>query len=353
MSTVIWIDFIGGSTIGAIFIFYLAVIIGILLPLPSTTWIRTACITIFHRTFELINPRCFCCGGGMPRAIPFIDVFFADACCSLSKVFFDWGMLWHLAWHYPEPVPMELHSIIIPSVAASLPYLIRARQCLVMYTIGSIKADSKKYQHMLNAIKYSTSLWPLVVSAYQKTITSEKEKAALETFLIVLLAINSTYSLAWDIIMDWGMMQNNPHYYFALDTCGGGVGGSTVETKSHSSCAHSVLRPKLRFGAATSIGILIIDVMLRYSWLLRFWENDVFPNADIYILCTQFLEAIRRSLWNLLRVEWEHIKQTKGKEDEEDVEMIEQKPFLAPTANTMSPKRKPKSSRDKQRHELL
>jgi len=106
-------------------------------------------------------------------------------------------MLWHLAWHYPEPVPMELHSIIIPSVAASLPYLIRARQCLVMYTIGSIKADSKKYQHMLNAIKYSTSLWPLVVSAYQKTITSEKEKAALETFLIVLLAINSTYSLAW------------------------------------------------------------------------------------------------------------------------------------------------------------
>jgi hypothetical protein len=149
--------------------------------------------------------------------------------------------------------------------------------------------------------------------------------------------------------MDWGMMQNNVMW------CGGsGVGGSTVETKSHSSCAHSVLRPKLRFGAATSIGILIIDVMLRYSWLLRFFENDLFPNADIYILCTQFLEAIRRSLWNLLRVEWEHIKQTKGKEEEEeDVEMIEQKPFLAPKANTMSPKRKPKSSRDKQRHELL
>lgn len=57
----------------------------------------------------------------------------------LSKVFFDWGMLWHLAWHYPEPVPTELHSILIPSVVASLPYLIRARQCLVMYTIGFLK----------------------------------------------------------------------------------------------------------------------------------------------------------------------------------------------------------------------
>ncbi len=340
MSTVIWIDFIGGSAIGAIFIFYMAVIVGILLPLPSTAWIRTACMTIFHRTFELINPRCFCCGSGMPRAIPFIDVFFADACCSLSKVFFDWGMLWHLAWHYPEPVPMELHSIIIPSVAASLPYFIRARQCLVMYTIGAMKSDAKKYQHMLNAIKYSTSLWPLVVSAYQKTVTNEKEKVALEAFLIVLLAINSTYSLAWDITMDWGMMQN---------TC---AGGSIGDAKSHSSCAHSVLRPKLRYGAPTSIGILFIDVVLRYSWVLRFWENDLFPNADTYILCTQFLEAIRRSLWNLLRVEWEHIKQSRGKEEKTavDVEMNEQKAFLAPTSRSMSPiGRKPKSFQHKQR----
>ena len=341
MSTVIWIDYIGGSAIGAIFMFYLAVIVGILLPLPSTAWIRTACITIFHRTFELINPRCFCCGSGIPRAIPFIDVFFADACCSLSKVFFDWGMLWHLAWHYPEPVPMELHSIIIPSVAASLPYFIRARQCLVMYTIGAMKSDAKKYQHMLNAIKYSTSLWPLVVSAYQKTITDEKEKVALETFLIILLAINSTYSLAWDITMDWGMMQN---------TCAGGAIGG--ETKSHSSCAHSVLRPKLRFGASTSIAILFVDMILRYSWVLRFWENELFPNPDIYILCTQFLEAIRRALWNLLRVEWEHIKQNRGKEEEttDDVEMMEQKPFLAPKTRSMSPiDRKPKSLQHKQK----
>ena len=49
-----------------------------------------------------------------------------------------------LAWHYPQPVPMELHSIAIPSIAASLPYLIRARQCLVMHTIGRMKGDPKR-----------------------------------------------------------------------------------------------------------------------------------------------------------------------------------------------------------------
>ena len=120
LSTVMWLDVIGGSTIGAIFAFYTAVIIGIVLPIPSTAWIRKAIVTVFHRAFELINPRCFCLQSGIPRAVPFIDVFFADAMCSLSKVFFDWGMLWHLAWHYPEPVPMDLHTIAIPSIAARM-----------------------------------------------------------------------------------------------------------------------------------------------------------------------------------------------------------------------------------------
>ena len=98
LSTVIWIDYIGGSAIGAIFAFYTSVVVGIVVPFPSSAWIRTACVTVFHRAFELINPRCFCLQSGIPRAVPFIDVFFADAMCSLSKVFFDWGMLWHVSW---------------------------------------------------------------------------------------------------------------------------------------------------------------------------------------------------------------------------------------------------------------
>ena len=99
ISTVLWIDYIGGTSIGAIFTFYTLVLFGILLPIQSTSWIRIALTTIFHRAFELIHPRCFCLQGNnvMPRSIPFVDVFFADAMCSLSKVFFDWGMLWHVS----------------------------------------------------------------------------------------------------------------------------------------------------------------------------------------------------------------------------------------------------------------
>ena len=85
-STKLYINVLGGSTIGAIFAFYSAVVIGIVLPLQSTQWIRHACKTVLHRALELINPRCSCLSGGnvMPRAVPFVDVFFADAMCSVS-----------------------------------------------------------------------------------------------------------------------------------------------------------------------------------------------------------------------------------------------------------------------------
>jgi hypothetical protein len=84
-SSFVWIQIGRGSTIGAIFFFYFLVLIGILIPFPSTAWIRLACITVLRRAGELLRPRCSCIHG-RPRRIPFIDVFFADAMCSMSKV---------------------------------------------------------------------------------------------------------------------------------------------------------------------------------------------------------------------------------------------------------------------------
>lgn len=136
-----WMQLLGGGSIGAIFAFYGAVTVVIVVPFPSTRWLRKATVKVLQRVCELVNPRCSCVGPDPagPRPIPFIDVFFADAMCSLSKVFFDWGMLFHMAAHYPDPVPKELDTILIPSFCAAIPYIIRARQCLIMHTVGRIK----------------------------------------------------------------------------------------------------------------------------------------------------------------------------------------------------------------------
>lgn len=225
------------------------------------------------------------------------------------KVFFDWGMLWLLASHYPNPVPPSAKSIIIPSCFASLPYLIRARQCLVMYSVGLQKNDSKRYQHILNAIKYSTSLFPLIISAFQKTEAGQKIKSQLEVTLIILLTINASYSLVWDITMDWGMMQKpSAVVHLTMGQCAG-----IPPSKDTSNCGDIALRPRLRFGTSLSLLVLILDTFLRFSWTLRFYESYVFSSNGAYILCTEFLEVFRRAVWNLLRVEWELIKQNRAK----------------------------------------
>jgi hypothetical protein len=182
----VWIQIFRGSTIGAIFCFYFMVIVGAIVPISSTAWIRLALKTVLTRVGEILKPRCSCLHG-KPKPVPFIDVFFADAMCSMSKVFFDWGMLWLMAAYYPHPVPPTGSSIIVPSCFASVPYLVRARQCLIMYNVGKKKNDPNKHHHILNAIKYSTSLFPLIVSAYQKTIRGDIFAKQLDYLLIVLL----------------------------------------------------------------------------------------------------------------------------------------------------------------------
>jgi EXS family len=205
----IWIHWLGGGSISAVFAFYGAVTTAIMLPLPSTRWLRTSALLVIQRALELVNPRCYCCSrkhvmndeAGVckaPRPIPFVDVFFADAMCSLSKVFFDWGLLLHMAAYYPRPVPKSVWHILIPSAAAAVPYIIRARQCLVMWSVTSLKNDPGRYQHLWNALKYCTSIFPLCLSAYQKTV-SKDFAAQLEVYLIFLLVVNAAYALWWDV----------------------------------------------------------------------------------------------------------------------------------------------------------
>jgi len=328
----VWLNLLGGGTIGAVFAFYALVSILIVTPLPSTKWMRVATMAVLRRVAELVNPRCFCLTGDL-RAVPFIDVFVADAMCSLSKVFFDWGMMLHLASHYPDPVPPSIHAIIIPSMAASWPYVCRARQCLIMHQVGQRKNDPKRYQHLLNALKYSSSLFPLCVSAYQKTLDDPVKAAQADKILIILIVINSLYCLAWDIIMDWGMMDG----VFADSSCVPGGGSSSRAVVGSKGWSQHCLRPRLRFGFAMSFGIVLADCVLRFAWLLRFVEHVIFPNNGSYILWTQILEAFRRGIWNLLRVEWENIKQSKAKKrvgsrvfDDEEA------PFIAPKSISLN-----------------
>jgi hypothetical protein len=181
-----------------------------------------------------------------------------------------------------------------------------------------------------------------------------------DTILLLLCRINALYALYWDIVMDWGMMQDPQALVAKISITTSGLvgvgGGDNSKTNDNSNdeassngknrdamsqhmpnnnihCHRLLLRPRLRFG------IVVSDAVLRFSWLLRFVANHLFVSHDAFVLCTQFLEVFRRSIWNLLRVEWESIKQKskalKARDSLSDTEDDEDLP-LDPEASSVT-----------------
>jgi hypothetical protein len=64
--------------------------------------------------------------------------------------------------------------------------------------------ERDRFSHLWNALKYSSSIFPLLLSAYQQTIP-KRAAAEFENLLILLMIINSAFLLYWDVVMDWGM----------------------------------------------------------------------------------------------------------------------------------------------------
>lgn len=113
--------------------------------------------------------------------------------------------------------------------------------------------------------------------------------------------------------MDWGMMQKpSAVVNLTMGQCAGMPPVNTMGNLKSPDCIDIALRPRLRFGTSLSILVLVLDTCLRFSWTLRFYESSIFASNGAYILCTEFLEVFRRAVWNLLRVEWEQIKQNKA-----------------------------------------
>ena len=109
-----------------------------------------------------------------------------------------------------------------------------------------------------------------------------------------LLSINASYSLYWDIIHDWGFV-SNPSKAAGAVCVGTSMyqsDGSIAGPNKAPDCTPAFFRPKLRFGFMISLVILVTDAILRFSWTLRFYHK-LFPSADSFVLCTQFLEVFR------------------------------------------------------------
>jgi hypothetical protein len=168
-------------------------------------------------------------------------------------------------------------SIEVVFVAASIGRFLRLLQCI------KTGYDNKKYffaPPFYNTLKYLASLLTLLFS-YLYTYSQPKIFSAWVAFA----AISSLFSFYWDIKQDWGLLEKSKKNPYLRDT--------------------------LSYGSAkVYYCIVVVDFILRLSWVFTLSPNIV---ASFHIMPVLFsfltgsLEVIRRGLWNLLKVEKEHL----------------------------------------------
>lgn len=201
--------------------------------------------------------------------IEFRDFFIADELNSLAYSFWTFSYFvcaYRVHWTDLD-TQCPVKKFWFTPLVACLPPWWRFLQCIRRYQ------DSRERVHLVNAVKYVTSMASTLASGYRRI------HPEMEVVWIICGMINSSYTSAWDLKMDWGLFQ----------------------TQSR----HFLLRDDLVFPRWTYYVAVPINVMLRFAWTLN--AASLGFKGELVGFVTALLEAYRRIQWNFFRLENEHI----------------------------------------------
>ncbi|XP_038714078.1 SPX and EXS domain-containing protein 1-like isoform X2 [Tripterygium wilfordii] len=217
------------------------------------------------------------------QAITFSDFFVADILTSMVKVFSDLErsvcrmvhrQVATIAWFEADSV-CGSHSVAIPIVLV-LPYLFRLFQCLRQYK------DMKDKTSLFNALKYSTAVPVIFLSALKYHVLPEKWTNFYRPLWLLSSVLNSLYSFYWDVTRDWDLSGfsrifkfNKPHLcsyllygrkwvYFWV------IGSNLILrcTWTYKLSAH------LRHNYLTVFTIAALEILRRFQWVFFRVENE-------------------------------------------------------------------------------
>ncbi|KAF7593371.1 protein-ER retention protein [Aspergillus hancockii] len=234
----------------------------------------------------------------------FGDILLADALTSYSKVLADLVITFCMFF---TPGVSSTHKPdrrcgtdwVIPLIIAT-PSIIRFRQCLIEYVRvrrAGLKMENKGGQHLANALKYATALPVIYLAAklrnYNPLEMYGYSEMSLSRLLYLCTFVNSAYSFYWDVTKDWDL---------------------TLLTSSRRNSYYPYgLRRHRCFSDRKYYLAILIDLVLRFSWLSRFMPGLVWLcETEVGIWLLMFLEVARRWMWIFFRVETESVRNTRG-----------------------------------------
>ena len=172
---------------------------------------------------------------------------------------------------------------------AFFPNMLRILQCL-----KQIYDTKKKYPQIYNIIKYFLNIIVACLSFFWPTFPF------LHPVWFIFTFISSCYSFAWDIKMDFGLLQKGKNY---------------------------PLRDKLYYKKKYIYYIIsVLDFFFRFLWLITLSPEviNAFIRPESLSIILSSLEIFRRGMWNLIRVEYKHFEISKEFKVTNDVEL----PFI-------------------------
>lgn len=223
--------------------------------------------------------------------VTFRENYAADVLTSFTKVIGDgiYSFIWIITGSFlttddnidaGNELPMSKHSIeTIVNIVVIYVLWIRTSQCL-----RQIYDTGQSYPHIYNAGKYASSIVVVLYGMFR----------SVDGWYIFLIVFASLYKWWWDVVMDWGLS--------AL------VIPFNAENNRFK---HPFLREKLIYRHAYKYYIMMfVDLILRFVWVLSLVPTSTLVAAfgPLFSIYLGSLEILRRFLWGLFRVEWEHVK---------------------------------------------
>ncbi|KAI6672832.1 hypothetical protein NL676_000738 [Syzygium grande] len=215
------------------------------------------------------------------QAISFSDFFLADIMTSMSKVFSDLErsvcrmvhrQVATIAWFEADSV-CGSHSVAIPIVLV-LPYIFRLFQCLRQYK------DTGEKNTLLNALKYSTAVPVIFLSALKYHVFPEKWTSFYRPLWLLSGVLNSLYSFYWDVTRDWDLSCFTRIFKF-----------------SKPSMVSSLLYAR----KWVYVWVIGSNLILRCTWTYKLSAHLRHNYLTVFTITA--LEMIRRFQWAFFRVE--------------------------------------------------
>ncbi|KAK5112903.1 hypothetical protein LTR62_003725 [Meristemomyces frigidus] len=223
-----------------------------------------------------------CWGGLAPDGNGrFGDILMADALTSYSRPLMETYLSFRLFFTSADTVKAAAGGVnrnIDPWLCTLIfcwPFLMRMRQCHVANQPG-------------NLLKYAASVTALIMA----TIASiDKGDLWAQVGLPISALVATFYSFYWDVAYDWDLE------LFSYSAWG------------DSNYPHG-LRPTLLFAPWKYYAMILLDLLLRLVWMMRFLAPHFYGTEPGFFF-VEILEITRRFLWTFFRVETEHLRKVR------------------------------------------